>query len=126
LVVAHGVDVIDVPRFSRLLETSGEKFTRRCFTQKELTAASEYNTAQRLSGWFAVKEAILKALGTGLTDGATFTDIQILHNDAGAPYVELSGTTKKLAAKLHIDTWLISISHTEQTAIGSVIGVRNS
>lgn len=120
-IVAHGIDVVDIERFSILIERGGKAFLDRCFVAKELDEAS-YNTNERLAAWFAVKEAVLKALGTGQTNGATFTDIEVAHNDIGAPRIVLSGRSHELAMELGISNWSVSISHIEKIAMASVIG----
>ena len=118
---AHGIDVVDVERFSKLIEKGGADFLGRCFLQREIDEAS-YKTNERLSAWFAVKEAVLKALGTGQSNGATFTDIEVVHNEIGAPSVVLSGRTKELADSIGVTKWFVSISHIDKIAIASVIG----
>ena len=118
---AHGIDIVDVERFSKLIEKGGNDFLERCFVKREIEEAS-YKRNERLSAWFAIKEAILKALGTGHSNGAAFTDIEVLHNPMGAPFVRLTGRTQELAENLGIKTWLVSISHIDKIAIGSAIG----
>jgi len=120
-IAAHGIDVVDVERFAMLIEKGGNAFLERCFVRREIEEAS-YKTNERLSAWFAVKEAILKALGTGHSNGATFTDIEVVHNEIGAPSVELSGRTRELADDMGIKKWFVSISHIDKIAVASAIG----
>ena len=124
--VAHGIDAVDIKRFSKLIEKGERDFLKRCFSEKEIDEASDHKSHQRLAGWFAVKESVLKAIGTGQSNGATFTDIEVSHCEFGAPQVVLSGNTKKLAENLGISTWLVSISHIDKIAIASVIGTTGS
>lgn len=118
---AHGIDVVDVERFSKLVTKGGDAFLERCFVKRELEEAS-YKTNERLSAWFAVKEAVLKAIGTGHSNGTSFTDIEILHDDVGAPSVRLIGRTREIAEQMGIRNWLVSISHIDKIAVASVIG----
>jgi holo-[acyl-carrier protein] synthase len=120
-IVVHGIDVVDVERFSKLVDKGGEEFLKRCFVADEIAEAS-YNRYERLAAWFAVKEAVLKSIGTGLSDGASFVDIQVIHDEVGAPSVIINGRTKEIAENLGVKKWLISISHIEQIAFASVIG----
>jgi holo-[acyl-carrier protein] synthase len=120
-IVAHGIDVVDVERFSKLIDKGGDEFLKRCFVKAEILEAS-YNTNERLSAWFAVKEAVLKAIGTGFSEGASFVDIEVIHNDAGAPSVALVGRTKEIADSMGITKWFVSLSHIGKVAVASVIG----
>jgi holo-[acyl-carrier protein] synthase len=120
-IAAHGIDIVDVERFAKLIEKGGEAFLERCFVRSEIEEAS-YKTNERLAAWFAVKEAVLKALGTGHSNGAIFTDIVVVHNEIGAPFVELSGRTRELAESIGIKKWFVSISHINKIAVASAIG----
>lgn len=122
--VAHGIDVVEVFRFHDSLMEEPEGLLERCFTPFEVRMAEEHSKVESLAGWFATKEAVLKALGYGFTNDLAFTDIEIHHNEYGAPYLVLSGECAKVAARLGIGSWLVSISHSHSTAIASVIGLR--
>ncbi|HEY9757938.1 MAG TPA: holo-ACP synthase [Oculatellaceae cyanobacterium] len=122
--VAHGIDLVEVPGFNDSLREEPEGMLERCFTPFEVKMAEAHSKVESLAGWFATKEAVLKALGYGFANDLAFTDIEIRHNEFGAPYLVLSGECAKVAKKLEIGKWLVSISHTGSTAIGSVIGLR--
>ena len=77
----------------------------------------------RLAGRFAVKEAVLKALGTGWRGGIQWTDIETVPDPLGKPLTTLTGQTRELAARLGIQRLLVSISHAGEYAIASVIAV---
>ncbi|HNB14240.1 MAG TPA: holo-ACP synthase [Candidatus Obscuribacter sp.] len=119
-IVGHGIDVVDVERFSKLIEKGGAKFLERCFVEAELNEAS-HSQNERLSAWFAIKEAVLKALGTGLACGTSMSEIQVVHNELGAPSVVLFGHTEELATKIGVKKWFISLSHIEKIAVASAI-----
>jgi holo-[acyl-carrier protein] synthase len=121
-IIAHGIDAVDIERFSKLIEKGGQSFLQRCFSSTEIQEAADHKTNERLAGWFAVKEAVLKSIGTGQSNGATFTDIEVSHKETGAPQISISGKTKEFADSLGITVWLVSISHIEKIAIASVIG----
>jgi holo-[acyl-carrier protein] synthase len=124
--IAHGIDVVDIERFTKLVEKGGQAFLSRCFTEAEIAKATDHNTQQRLAGWFAIKESVLKAIGTGHSEGATFTDIEVSHKESGAPVIALTGRTKEFADNLGIVSWLVSISHNDKIATASVIGISSS
>ncbi|MDP6542089.1 MAG: holo-ACP synthase [Phycisphaerales bacterium] len=124
MIIVHGVDVIDVPRISSMLEKHGEHFIQRCFTKTEQDAASvssEQTRAQRFAARYAAKEAVLKALGTGLSGGIEWIEIGVIR-DEGAPRIELTGMAAEVATKAGIEQWRLSMSHSSGVAFASVIG----
>lgn len=122
--VGHGLDVVDVADFSRLLSVPACGFLDRYFTDSELSAAGEgINKTERLAGRFALKEAVLKALGVGWGDGISFTDIEIITQCSGAPTVVLYRRLAELQREREITGWLVSASHTNTVAVGSVIAL---
>ena len=124
----HGVDLIEVERIASMLKTHGEKFENRCFTESEQSrsnVSSEATRSQRYAVRYAAKEAVLKALGTGLAGGIEWTDISIERED-GPPNVLLTGEAARIAKSHGITSWLVSLSHTDTMAIASVIGIGES
>ncbi|HVT82844.1 MAG TPA: holo-ACP synthase [Phycisphaerae bacterium] len=122
-IVGHGVDIVEVARIARMHTDHAHHFLDRCFTPAEQAYCLAYkNASQRLAGRFAVKEAILKVLGTGWRGQIAWTDMEILNDAAGKPVLRLDGETARIAARLGITRWHVSISHTENHAIASAIG----
>lgn len=127
MVVGHGVDVVDVTEFSRLLGDPAQAFLDRYFTPAELAAAGNgVDRAQRLAGRFAVKEAVMKALGTGWGNGVAFTDIEVITLESGAPTLSLKRLMAEIERERLISGWHVSISHTSSVAVASVIAVDDS
>jgi len=124
-IVGHGLDIVEVGYYRRLREDpAGENILGRIFTHTELAlAGSGPRCAEHLAGRFAAKEAVLKALGTGWTQGIAWTEVEIGALPIGAPIVTLSGRAAEIAKELNITSWLVSISHTDALAAASVIGV---
>ncbi len=123
-VVAHGVDVVDIPDFSRLINEQAGDFLDRYFTAGELAIAGEGGVRiERLASRFAIKEAVLKALGTGWGDGIAFTDVEVMSQRTGAPSVVLHRRLVAIANEQGIDRWLVSSSHTATVAMASVIAL---
>jgi len=81
---------------------------------------------EHLAARFAAKEAAMKALGTGLAGGVTWLDFQVEKNGAGAPALAVIGRAAELAAAAGIDQWLISLTHTDDAALASVLAVADS
>jgi holo-[acyl-carrier protein] synthase len=123
-VVAHGVDVVDMADFARLVNMQAKEFLDRYFTVSELSAAgTSGNRIERLASRFAVKEAVLKALGTGWGDGIAFTDVEVVTLRNGAPSVVLHRRLTTISSGLGIVHWLVSASHTGTISIASVIAL---
>ncbi|MED5024798.1 holo-ACP synthase [Pseudomonas aeruginosa] len=126
-VVAHGVDHVDLADFSRLLIVPFENSLEIYFTSAELAAAGGgSNRLEKLASRFAVKEAVLKALGTGWGDGVAFTDVEVINSPKGAPSIFLYRNLEKIAAELGVVKWLVSSSHSGVLAFASVIALRSS
>ncbi len=122
--IVHGVDVVDVSRIDSMLEKHGDHFINRCFTQVEQDAsdtASEKTRSERFAARFAAKEAVLKALGTGLTGGIEWVEIGVVR-DAGGPRIELTGRAAEISTEAGIKYWRLSMSHAAGVAIASVVG----
>lgn len=124
MILGHGIDIVDTLRIARMLEDHGQRFLDRCFTPAEQAhcSTSEKRKIERLAGRFAVKEAILKVLGTGWRGGIQWTDMEVLPDSLGRPVCRVSGEAAKIADTLGITRWHVSISHIETHAVGSAIG----
>lgn len=124
MIVGHGIDIVSVDRIRQMYSEHGQRFLDRCFTPAEQTycARSEKRYFEHLAGRFAVKEAILKVLGTGWRGGIQWTDMEILPNELGQPVLKLYGEAARIAREKGIQYWHISISHIDTHAAGSAIG----
>ncbi len=92
MIIGLGSDLCDIRRIESVLERHGERFTRRIFTQRERDrsdrrAARAPSYARR----FAAKEACAKALGTGLSEGVFWRDMEVVNLPSGAPTIKLTG-----------------------------------
>ena len=121
--ISNGVDLIEIERVSQAIERHGERFLKRVFTPQEL-AELKGNPAS-LAGRFAAKEAVAKALGTGIGRIA-WQEIEILRGPAREPLLFLHGTAADLAAQKHLTEWTVSLSHTETLAVAAVFAVGES
>ncbi len=114
---AVGIDAVELERIDQLLAQHEERFLARVYTaaERELAGSAGVRTAF-FGGRFAAKEAVLKALGTGWSGGIRFTDVEILRDDAGAPYVRLHGLARARSEELGWTRVLVSITHTTRDA----------
>jgi holo-[acyl-carrier protein] synthase len=124
-IVGVGVDAVSVDRFRQLLERR-PGFAARCFTDVEQTdAGTSTDRAQSLAARFAAKEAVMKALGTGL-GGFALTDVEV-RRTAGtdatrhAPYLVLRGSAASLAEAQGAGRFHVSLTHTDEVAIAFVV-----
>ncbi len=126
-IIAHGIDLVDCPRIEQMIERHGDRFVNRVFTAAEQAyARASKNTAEKYSGRFAAKEAILKLVGTGWRGKIKWTDIEVVNDAAGRPEVTLSGEVKRIAETLKIMHVSISITHTANFAIASAVALSRS
>jgi holo-[acyl-carrier protein] synthase len=126
MIIGHGIDLCGVERIRRMLETHGDHFLDRTYTEAEVAYARRRKKGfeETLAGRFAAKEAVMKALGTGWRQGVEFSGIEVLNEPSGKPYVILHGSTAEKAKELGITAWHISITHTEDLAIASAVAER--
>lgn len=123
--IAHGIDLVDIARIERMLADHGDRFLQRVFTplEQQYAQAGGMRGAERLAARFAAKEAVLKALGTGLRSGMSWTEIEVGILPSGAPTLVTTGCVDAVARERTIASWLISLSHSGGFAVASVIGV---
>lgn len=113
-----GVDLIEVARIARALERWGERFLQRIYTENEIALCR--GRVPELAVRFAGKEAISKALGTGLV-GVDWPEMEILSDLRGKPLVYLHGRAQKRAEELGLVHWAISLTHTKEHAMAMVV-----
>ncbi|MBX3385053.1 MAG: holo-ACP synthase [Phycisphaeraceae bacterium] len=122
-IVGHGVDLVETARIEQMLAEHGDRFLERCFTHHERTTAEPDNRRrfEHLAARFAAKEAAMKALGTGLADGISWTDVEVFRTPTGAPELRVTGRAHEIARARGIHRWHVSLSHTDNAAMASVI-----
>ncbi|HNT53997.1 MAG TPA: holo-ACP synthase [Anaerolineaceae bacterium] len=113
-----GIDLIEIERLEQLNPNIRRRFLARVFTAAELAQAGE--SFASLAGRFAAKEAVAKALGTGIGP-IGWQDIEILTLTSGEPQVYLHGAACSLAAQLGLAEWSLSITHTRTLAAAFVV-----
>jgi holo-[acyl-carrier protein] synthase len=113
-----GVDLIEIDRFTAAFLQYKQRLLQRLFTPRELSENGE-NMAS-LAARFAAKEAVSKAFGTGI-GAISWHDIEICRGDSGEPVLHLYGAAQRLAEEQHLNTWSLSLSHTQKHAIAFVV-----
>ncbi|HSJ83267.1 MAG TPA: holo-ACP synthase [Acidimicrobiia bacterium] len=119
-IIGLGVDLADVDRVGRVLDKY-PRFAERCFTDHEREYAYRYaHPARRLAARFAGKEAVMKSMGTGWRR-IGWTEIEI--TGGGKPTVRLSGNAQRRAERLGVSEVMITITHTDTTALVMAVAV---
>ena len=122
MIAGIGVDIVDIARIQALLDRYGERFLRRVYTEAETAyAMGGANAAERLAGRFAVKEAVMKALGTGKSLGILWRDVETVRGPSGKPVVRLWGQAVKWAKMRGGGPVHASITHDGGKAVAFVI-----
>lgn len=113
-----GVDIIEVDRLEKAIERHGDRFLHRIYTEEELVQLKD-NLPSLASRW-AAKEAVAKALGTGIGD-VSWQEIEILRGPSKEPILNLYGAALRLAEENGIQQWSVSLSHTHAHALAMVV-----
>ena len=119
-IVGIGTDIVECLRIARMIERHGELFLNRVYTPDEIEYCSSRKAAtQHYAGRWAAKEAVLKAMGTGLAGGIVWQDMEIRNDSAGRPILALGGVAREKFEELGARRVMISISHchTHATAL---------
>jgi holo-[acyl-carrier protein] synthase len=118
--IRSGVDLIDIGRFTDIYEKYRQRFLEHIFTPTEL----EQNGVKMasLAVRFAAKEAVSKALRTGIGH-VSWHEIEICRGKAGEPILHLYGAAYKLSEEQHLHTWSLSLSHTSKQAVAMVVAL---
>ena len=122
MVLGVGVDLVRISRIRRILERWQERFLRRVFTPDEVAyALGRHDPPEHLAARFAAKEATLKALGTGLTMGVRWHEIEVRRAQGQRPTLALSGRTAALGVARGVRTLHVSLTHDGDYAMAQVL-----
>jgi holo-[acyl-carrier protein] synthase len=122
MLIGTGVDLIEIERIAHSIERYGERFLHRIYTEHEIAYCnSKRNSAESFAARFAAKEAGAKALGTGISRGVTWIEFQIARQPGGRPVLELRGRAALLAKELGVKTISLSLTHTGNLAMATVM-----
>jgi len=118
-----GVDAIEIERIKDALERFGDRFLKRVYTQRE---AERYrHRPAELAARFAAKEAVMKALGTGIR-GVRWRDIEVVSNRRGKPIIVLHGTAAERSRRLGFKHFAVSLTHSRTESIAMVVASKIS
>ncbi len=117
--LAVGVDILEISRIKQALARWDQRFLGRIYTEQEI--AFSRGRPPQLAARFAAKEAVMKALGTGIR-GVGWRDIEVVRQRGRAPTVQLHGRALERARKVGIENLVLSLSHSRDYAVAFVVG----
>jgi holo-[acyl-carrier protein] synthase len=120
MILRTGVDLIEISRVSEVIARHGKHYLERIYTSAELEQCRK--NVESLAGRFAAKEAVAKALGTGIGD-VTWKEIEILGDEQNAPMLTLRGAAERKSKELGLTEWSVSISHSQSHAVAFTVAI---
>ena len=121
MIIGLGTDIVDMERVERIAERFGERFASHVLHPEELEGWRESPRTTFLAGRFAAKEALVKALGTGFSQGIRMDNILVRKGPDGEPSMELFGKAEEASLKQGVNSIHVSISHDRHSAMAVVI-----
>ena len=122
MIVAIGIDLVEINRIEEVFARRGERFRARVFTDGEISYCER--RASKLISYaarFAAKEAAMKALGTGWSDGVGWRDIEVVSEHNGAPALQLHGRALERMREIGAKKAHVSLTHSGNLAIAEVL-----
>jgi holo-[acyl-carrier protein] synthase len=117
-----GIDSIELERVARVYSAYGRRFLEKVYTQRERDYFARWDDpVPRIAGRFAVKEACMKALGTGWSGGVRWRDIEVVRHPSGRPVLELHGRAAEVCEALGARETHCTITHSRDHALAVVI-----
>ncbi len=122
MILGLGTDLIEIDRIDDSIRRFGNRFLNRVFTPEEIAfCLRKRSSAESFAARFAAKEAGAKALGTGISRGIAWREIEVRRRAGEAPTLHWSGRAAERAAKMGVRRTSLSLSHSRQAAIAVVL-----
>jgi holo-[acyl-carrier protein] synthase len=123
MVLGVGTDLIETKRIQESIDRYGERFLERVFTAGEIAYCmrKKKNAAESFAARFAAKEAGAKALGTGISRGITWRELEVRREASGRPTLHLSGRAAELAKAMGVRRVQLSLTHSRELAMAVVV-----
>jgi holo-[acyl-carrier protein] synthase len=122
MVIGAGTDLIEIARIAQSIDRFGERFLRRIFTPREIEYCQQKkNAAESFAARFAAKEAGAKALGTGISRGVGWLELEVSRAPGERPILQLTGRAAARARSLGVAHISLSLTHSRDTALAVVI-----
>jgi holo-[acyl-carrier protein] synthase len=122
MIVGSGIDLVEIHRIQQSVDRFGARFLGKIYTDAEQAyCLRKRNAAESLAARFAAKEAGAKALGTGMSHGVTWLEIEVVRLPGGRPTLRFHGRAADMARRLKVQYAALSITHTKDLAMASVV-----
>ncbi|NYF79273.1 holo-ACP synthase [Granulicella arctica] len=123
MVVGLGTDLMEIARVEASIERYGEQFLRRVFTEGEIAYCQQKKrtAAESFAARFAAKEAGAKALGTGISRGIAWKEIEVLRRQGERPELEFHGRAAERARTMGVTRISLSLTHSRDMAMAVVV-----
>ena len=122
MIVGSGIDLVEIRRIQETVDRHGARFLSKVYTAGEQAyCLRKRNAAESLAARFAAKEAGAKALGTGMSRGVTWLEIEVVREPGGRPTLRFHGRAAEMARRLNARRAALSITHSKDFAIASVV-----
>ena len=114
--------MVEIRRIQHAVDRYGQRFLDRVYTQSEQAyCLRKRNSGESLAARFAAKEAGAKALGTGISYGVNWLEIEVVREPSGRPTLKFHGRAGEIAARMGLAHAALSITHTAELAMASVV-----
>jgi holo-[acyl-carrier protein] synthase len=122
MIIGSGIDLIEIARIQHSTDRYGARFLDRVYTAGEQAyCLRKRNAAESLAARFAAKEAGAKALGTGISQGVNWLEIEVVREPGGRPGLKFYGRAAERAERLGVRNAALSLTHTSELAMASVV-----
>jgi holo-[acyl-carrier protein] synthase len=123
MVLGLGTDLIEIARIKESIERHGDRFLHRVFTDDEIAycQSKKNNAAESFAARFAAKEAGAKALGTGISRGVSWKELEVRRTPGERPTLHLSGRAAERAGQMGVQTLNLSLTHSRDVAMAVVV-----
>jgi holo-[acyl-carrier protein] synthase len=122
MITGSGIDAVEIGRIQRSMDRYGRRFLDRIYLAAEQAyCLRKRNAAESFAARFAAKEAAAKALGTGISNGVNWLEIEVVRELSGRPTLRFHGRAAQIANRLGVVRSALSITHTAELALASVL-----
>jgi holo-[acyl-carrier protein] synthase len=122
MIIGSGIDLVEIGRIQQSMDRYGARFLDRVYTRAEQAyCRRKRKSAESFAARFAAKEAGAKALGTGISFGVSWLEIEVVREQSGRPNLQFHGRAAQIAARLGVVRAALSITHTASLAMASVL-----
>jgi holo-[acyl-carrier protein] synthase len=122
MIVGSGIDVVEIERIQAAMDRFGQRFLKRVFLDGEAAyCRRKRNSAESFAARFAAKEAAAKALGTGMSQGVNWLEIEVVREPSGRPTIRFHGRAAQRAERMGVVGSSLSLAHSTGLAVASVV-----